>query len=121
MDGLAPPRALWDTAGTRNGPRAPRRKGVLVRDGARRLGPVLWAVAALGVGAAFVAKPLTSHSPAITAAPVPAASAASGAPASGPATRPAPHASTPADASAAAVFGERLAHQPGKHWPAASD
>jgi len=94
-----------------------------VRDGARRLGPVLWAVAALGVGAAFVAKPLTSHSPAITAAPVPAAatSVSAAPPASGPATRPAPHESAPADASAAKVFGERLAHQPGKHWPAASD
>jgi peptidoglycan DL-endopeptidase CwlO len=32
-----------------------------VRDGARRLGPILWAVAALGVGAAFVARPVSLH------------------------------------------------------------
>jgi peptidoglycan DL-endopeptidase CwlO len=92
-----------------------------VRDGARRLGPVLWAVAALGVGAAFVAKPLTSHSPAITAKPVHVTAPSAGAaPASGSATRPAPDPWAASDASAAAVFGERLAHQPGKHWPAAS-
>lgn len=92
-----------------------------MRDGARRLGPVLWAVAALGIGAAFVAKPLTSHSPAITAAPAPGTATSPGAaPTSGSAARPAPAASTAPAASAAAVFGERLAHQPGKHWPAAS-
>ena len=32
-------------------------------DGARRLGPVLWVIAALGVGAAFVAGPIASHLP----------------------------------------------------------
>jgi cell wall-associated NlpC family hydrolase len=37
---------------------------MLVRDGARRLGPVLGAVAALGVAAAFVGEPGAPHAPA---------------------------------------------------------
>jgi peptidoglycan DL-endopeptidase CwlO len=64
MDGLSRGRALWNTAvsGRAERPAEGKVEG-LVRVRARRLGPVLLAVAALGVGAAFIVRPAGSHVP----------------------------------------------------------
>jgi peptidoglycan DL-endopeptidase CwlO len=79
-----------------------------VRDGARRLGPVLWVVAALGVGTAFVARPVASHLP----VGAPAAPAAATAGTSNAATQNASARSVAGDGvSADAVFARALAAQ----------
>ncbi len=80
-----------------------------MRDGARRLGPVLWVVAALGVGTAFIVRPAGSHVP---DAPSPSAGSAASA------SRPAPSGTT---ASGTAVSDTALARallgKNGSKWP----
>ncbi|HEX3493471.1 MAG TPA: NlpC/P60 family protein [Streptosporangiaceae bacterium] len=78
-----------------------------MRDGARRLGPVLWVVAALGVGTAFIFRPAGSHVP---DAPPPSAGApisASSATASG-------------SAAANSALAQNLLGKNGSKWPTAA-
>ena len=93
-----------------------------MRDGAGRLGPVLWVVAALGVGAAFVVRPAGSHVP--DASPASAGSAAAQAPAS------AARGTLPAGASAGSAvaqtdvaqtaLAQTLLGKNGSKWPASA-
>jgi peptidoglycan DL-endopeptidase CwlO len=76
-----------------------------VRDRARRLGPVLWVVAALGVGTAFIVRPAGSHVP---DAPLPSAAS------------PAAAAGRTASGSAAddSALAQALLGKNGSKWPA---
>ncbi|MGH3404962.1 MAG: hypothetical protein ACRDRJ_21025, partial [Streptosporangiaceae bacterium] len=87
-----------------------------MRDGARRLGPVLWIVAALGVGTAFVVRPAGSHVP---DAPLPSAGSAA---ASATATPGTSASGTTASGSASAdrALAQALLGKNGSKWPTAA-
>ena len=93
-----------------------------MRDGARRLGPVLWIVAALGVGTAFVVRPAGSHVP---DAPPPSAgspASASGTIASGTSGSGTSGSGTTASGSASAdrALAQTLLGKNGSKWPTAA-